>query len=211
MDGRTAVLRVAEVLHELNADFIALQEVWYDQAQMLARAIGYEFAFAPARRHRGFPYGNASLSRASLEASRNIDLTAGREPRLALRSDLDLGGWKLHIFNVHLGTAWSERRRQAALLLSEELLRAGDLSAPRVILGDFNEWTTGRVTRALRAEFPHARQPRRSFPGLLPVLALDALYYDRPLQQLRLYHHRTRRALLASDHLPLVGEFETAR
>ena len=42
----------------------------------------------------------------------------------------------------------------------------------------------------------------------MPVLHLDHIYYDGPLELKALRLHRTRKALVASDHLPLVAEFE---
>jgi endonuclease/exonuclease/phosphatase family metal-dependent hydrolase len=51
---------------------------------------------------------------------------------------------------------------------------------------------------------------RRTYPGLLPVLHLDHFYYDKHLQLEKFSLVRTRLALMASDHLPLVGEFRLA-
>jgi endonuclease/exonuclease/phosphatase family metal-dependent hydrolase len=48
--------------------------------------------------------------------------------------------------------------------------------------------------------------PRRT-PGLLPLLHLDHIYYDEKLRLERLTLSRTRKALVASDHLPLAAEF----
>ena len=50
-------------------------------------------------------------------------------------------------------------------------------------------------------------QRSRTYPGVLPFLHLDHIYYDRALELERLVLCRTRKALVASDHLPLVGEF----
>ncbi len=48
----------------------------------------------------------------------------------------------------------------------------------------------------------------RSYPGIVPVLHLNHIYYDDALRLCDFRLHRTRKALLASDHLPLVAEFE---
>ena len=46
-----------------------------------------------------------------------------------------------------------------------------------------------------------------TYPGLFPFLHLDHMYFDSALkiEGLRLYKSRT--ALIASDHLPLIADF----
>lgn len=41
----------------------------------------------------------------------------------------------------------------------------------------------------------------------MPLLSLDHFYYDPPLELERARLWRTRKALIASDHLPLVADF----
>ena len=83
------------------------------------------------------------------------------------------------------------------------------------MLGDFNEWTHGLASRLLGEELESAdlRQhlrTRRTYPGAFPLLHLDHIYYDRTLRLARLALHRSRTALVASDHLPLVADFRLA-
>jgi endonuclease/exonuclease/phosphatase family metal-dependent hydrolase len=87
-----------------------------------------------------------------------------------------------------------------------------ELQSPAIVLGDFNEWTRGLATRLLRSHLLSADvrahpQRSRTYPGLLPFLHLDHIYYDPALRLESLSLHRTRKALMASDHLPLVGDF----
>jgi endonuclease/exonuclease/phosphatase family metal-dependent hydrolase len=116
----------------------------------------------------------------------------------------------LHIFNVHLGTAARERREQAQLI-DERLLKAIDVSGQRIVMGDFNDWNHGLVTRTLSNEFNltdlAAHLPRtRAYPALLPVLHLDHIYLDHRLTIEKARVHRNRLSLIASDHLPLVAD-----
>jgi endonuclease/exonuclease/phosphatase family metal-dependent hydrolase len=79
-------------------------------------------------------------------------------------------------------------------------------------MGDFNEWTSGLATRLLSAQLESADVRGhlgrwRTYPGLLPMLHLDHIYYDRSLHLERLRLCRTAKSLVASDHLPLVAEF----
>jgi endonuclease/exonuclease/phosphatase family metal-dependent hydrolase len=47
---------------------------------------------------------------------------------------------------------------------------------------------------------------RRTYPGFFPILHLDHIYYEGNVQVMRVELPRTRRSLIASDHLPLVAE-----
>ena len=224
MDRRVDPARIAAVLAGVNADLVALQEVLSirgaapedDQAAFIAsRLAGYEVYFGENRKLRGGAYGNAILSRLPVRLTRNYDLTwKGCERRGCLRADVELApGTLLHFFNVHLGTAFLERRFQGRRLLSLDVLKSPALAGPRVVVGDFNEWTRGLASRLMTGEFEsvdlrlHTGR-RRTYPGLLPLLHLDHFYFDHHLKLRDFKLHRTRHSLLASDHLPLVAEFE---
>jgi endonuclease/exonuclease/phosphatase family metal-dependent hydrolase len=210
MDGKVSAARVARVLHEIPADVIALQEVLgHEQAETIAEKLGMPFVLGENRKYDGLAYGNVVLSRFPIHSSHNYDLSVkGREERGCLRADLELPGSEvLHLFNVHLGTGLMERRNQGRRLVASQLLGDLALEAPRILLGDFNEWTRGLTTKLLRAHMKSADFRWRSYPGLLPVLHLDHIYYDPALTLKRIKVHRSRLSLLASDHLPLVGDF----
>jgi endonuclease/exonuclease/phosphatase family metal-dependent hydrolase len=154
-----------------------------------------------------------TLSRWRFELVRQVDLTvSGREERGVLRTDIRIGHQLVHIFNVHLGTAHRERRKQAIRLMDVDLLRAVDISGPRIVLGDFNDWTHGLVTRTLSAEFHFgdlaAHLPRaRNYPAILPLVHLDHIYCDHEIKVAGVRFQRDRRSLIASDHLPYRREY----
>jgi len=223
LDWRVRPDRIVEVLREIDADIVAFQEVvrapnvrGEDQARFIATELGYQSCFGENRRVDGAPYGNLLLSRFHMRASRNHDIsTDGRERRGCLRADIAIGDTTLHVFNVHLGTSFFERRRQAQMLVSREILQRYDLAGPRIILGDFNEWTRGLTSRLLAGYLESADLRRhlsqsRTYPGVLPFLRLDHMYFDRTLELEQLILHRSRTALVASDHLPLVADFRTS-
>ncbi|HVB35147.1 MAG TPA: endonuclease/exonuclease/phosphatase family protein [Patescibacteria group bacterium] len=223
MDGRVRPERIAEVLGEIDADIVALQEVistpdsrgHEDQAGFLAHETGLKFVLGETRRRGGRPYGNLLLSRFPIRAVANYDISApGREPRCCLRADLGLDRNNLlHVFNVHLGTSFFERRHQARRLIGPSILGHPWLNGPRIVLGDFNEWTRGLATRLLAARMAtvdiesHLGR-KHTYPGILPVLNLDHIYFDRHLEVRMVELHRTSTALVASDHLPLVAELK---
>lgn len=220
LDGRTRIERIARVLEAIGADIVALQEVVSHagftiedhQAGYLAQRFGYFHIVGETRKHRGGVYGNVTLSRWNFEHTRHVDLSvSGREERGVLRTDIRLGARLVHVFNVHLGTGHLERRKQATRLIDRDVLKAVDISGPRIVLGDFNEWTRGLVTRTLSREFHltdlrvHLAQTR-AYPSGLPLLSLDHIYLDHHFQVERAHFHRSRLSLIASDHLPLVAD-----
>ena len=221
MDGRVRPGRIADVLEEINADVVALQEVLSipghreeaDQATFLAERLGMRQIHAEARRLRGGVYGNVLLTRFPIRRWHNLDIShADREQRSVLRADLEIDGRYLHFFNVHLGTSYFERRYQAGALFEDRILRAPDLHGERILLGDLNEWTRGLVTRRLTRELrridlevPFAR--RRTFPAMLPLLHLDYIYFEHTLRARDAFFHHSRLSLVASDHVPLVADF----
>lgn len=226
-DRKTSPERIIEVIRALGADILCLQEVvdapqgtrTYDQAGEIARAFPeYTCCFGTNRPLRGGNYGNMTLTRFPLRHWRNYDLThRKREERGVLQTDIEIGdGQTLHVFNVHLGTSYLERRSQATRLLSSDVLGQAKLTNPRLVVGDFNEWTRGLTTRLLKKSFKtfqpqHGLQFPRTFPGMLPLVSLDYYYYEPPLDLEEAWLIRTRRALVASDHLPLIAEFSVGK
>src|SRR5437762_9454089 len=96
MDGRTSIKRIAHVLAGLDADIVALQEVFAlcdskeGQVEALASELGLTSAFGCTRHHKGQPYGNAILTRWAILGSRDMDISwAHRERRGCIRADLE--------------------------------------------------------------------------------------------------------------------------
>ncbi len=235
MDMKFLPQRIISVLQEIDADIICLQEVvnipegaglkWidpietaadvFDQAGQIARAFPeHVSAFGENRPFRNGMYGNMTLTRVPLRRWRNFDVSRrGRERRGILETELaGKDGRSFHVFNVHLGTGHMERRFQGRLLVHGRILSRPDVKGPRLVIGDFNEWTRGLTTRLLRKSFQTFR-PRyagrfsRTYPGLLPILSLDHCFYEPPLRLEGARLWRTRTSLMASDHLPLVADF----
>ena len=224
LDGRVRPERIAQVLKETGADVIALQEVMgmdhadrqHNQVCWIADELGFQYRVGSNRCLYGAAYGNAVLTRLPIASSHNHDLTWRKsEPRGCLEVLIEFGGPEamhhLRIFNVHLGTGYFERRYQSKKLL-DIMNHNSSEAAPRLVLGDFNEWPRGLTSHLLETHFntaePRGRFGRtRSYPGILPLAHVDHIYYDSPLEATRVTIHRSRLALIASDHLPVVAEF----
>jgi endonuclease/exonuclease/phosphatase family metal-dependent hydrolase len=216
MDRRTMPARVAQVIRELNADVIALQEVigagpnGAGQAEEIGAALGMGWVMTSVRHLRNHLFGNVVLSRFPIVHHSQYDLSWRTcEPRACQRADLEVGGGTLHIYNVHLGTAVLERRYQATRLAA--FVHDKRVEGPKVILGDFNEWMRGLATNTLSSLFQsidifeHLKR-RRTYPGIFPVLHLDHIYYEGHVEVRGMELVRSRTALMASDHLPLVAD-----
>lgn len=212
LDRRRDLDRIASVIAETQADVVGLQEVLRDdgrpdadQAAYLASRLGMTVVMGETRPYGTGTYGNAVLTRLPVLASTRCDLSCGlREPRGALRVDLAVDDTALHIFNCHFGLAFRERRAQLQLLAT--FIRDTTCEGPRVVMGDFNEWHRGPVTRGLRREFSSPmRRMRRTHPAVFPLFQLDRIYWDVELQGEDFHVHRSRLARVASDHLPVVA------
>jgi endonuclease/exonuclease/phosphatase family metal-dependent hydrolase len=226
LDGKISPARVLEVIQQLDADVICLQEVVhapdgpgrFNQAEQIAMGLPeYTWVFGNNRPLYGGAYGNMTLTRLPIAEWRNHDLThRKREERGVLQTDLALSyGQILRVFNIHLGTGYMERRHQARRLLGESVLTQPESNHPRLVLGDLNEWTRGLTTKLLRNEFQtfrpqHVWRFPKTFPGLIPLMTLDHLYFEAPLSLVKTRLWRSRQALVASDHLPLTATFDVA-
>jgi endonuclease/exonuclease/phosphatase family metal-dependent hydrolase len=219
MDKRLDLARIADVIAETHADVIGLQEVSRgagrhddDQAAFLAARLGMELVMGETRAHGRGTYGNAVLTRLPVLASARCDLSWGdREPRGCLRVDIGAGDATLHVFTCHLGLHPTERRRQLSVL-SEFIAVSHQLPGPRILMGDFNEWHFGPITRGLRREFSSPmRRMRRTHPSWFPLFKLDRIYWDVALLGREFHVHQSRLARMASDHLPVISTLSVTR
>jgi endonuclease/exonuclease/phosphatase family metal-dependent hydrolase len=118
----------------------------------------------------------------------------------------------MYFFAVHLGTSFIERRHQARRLISPDLLGADEYSGHRIVAGDFNEWTRGLATQLLStymrsADITIHLKRSTTYPGIVPFMHLDHIYYDPDFELREMHLYRTPLSLLASDHLPLIATF----
>ncbi len=216
LDRRVQPDRIAAVLATIDPDVVALQEVigpglaGPGHAERLGAALGMGWVMAPTRELRRHQFGNAVLSRYPIRDHQQHDLSWKTcEPRTGQRVTIDVGsGRLLQLYNIHLGTALLERRYQAGRLATWIHSRRG---GPKIVLGDFNEWSRGLATAVLSEQlrsvdlYVHLKR-RRTYPGFFPVLHLDHIYVWGDVEVRKVELPRTRLAMIASDHLPLVAD-----
>jgi endonuclease/exonuclease/phosphatase family metal-dependent hydrolase len=213
-DGACVPYRVAEVLADLGADIVALQEVdsrlpehGVDQLALFARLLHARPIAGPTLRHRRGAYGNALLVRRPVLRVHRLDLSVpGREPRGALDVTLDVGGLFVRVMATHLGLSRRERARQVRRLL--EAHRAHP-PLPTLLLGDVNEWLPGcGIRRALDAYFgPTGHGP--TFPARWPLFVLDRIFVQPLAALVDIGVVVSRAARLASDHLPVRARLDS--
>ncbi|WP_158414015.1 endonuclease/exonuclease/phosphatase family protein [Geoalkalibacter subterraneus] len=212
-DGQQDLQRVAQVINDLAADVVALQEVHVRfggeaqrrQLDFLAQATEMSPVCGATMMRPDGHYGNAVLVRTPILREQLHDLSfSGREPRgvIDLLLETDLG--PVRFLATHLGLRPSERRHQVRRLLAW-IERA---EHPVVLAGDFNEWFPwGRAARWLTRPFLSQRSPR-TFPAKYPLFGLDRIFVAPPLRVMQLDAVDQGFARIASDHLPLLALIE---
>jgi endonuclease/exonuclease/phosphatase family metal-dependent hydrolase len=212
-DGRRDVARIVDILREIDADVIGLQEVEsrhgrseIDQAENLAAALGMACIEGPLLHHaeRGW-YGNALLTRLEVRAVRRVLFESyGVEARGAILCDLRTDdGTRWRVMTTHLDLRSRHRRRQFATLLDQLVPSPRE---PTALLGDFNEWWSR--SRGLTELRRHAELPPSppTFPAWLPALRLDRIAFAGCRLCGAVRRHRTPLTRRASDHLPIFAD-----
>jgi endonuclease/exonuclease/phosphatase family metal-dependent hydrolase len=211
-DGKYSPERIADVILEMRADLVALQEITLDHAGDLVAHLekttgmltvdGTIFDRGVGR------YGNVLLSRYGVLEQRLHDLSySGSEPRGVIDTVLMIEGHPLRVLATHLGLTSPERTdqiRRLANLLTDDL-------HPTVLLGDFNVWLIMRPFAELR-NLGFTYTDIRTFPTWpFPLLSLDRIFVRAPVVIKRCSRHDSPNSWIASDHFPVVAEVEVAR
>jgi endonuclease/exonuclease/phosphatase family metal-dependent hydrolase len=227
-DRRLDVGRVADVIAALAPDIVALQEVdvgrartgGVDQAHRLAERLGMAFHFNAALRVDEELYGDAILTTLPERLIKAGPLPGyaripGLESRGALWVAVELDGKSIQVITTHLGLVPREQQRQAAAMAGDQWLGSASRRDPLILLGDFNATPVAVAYRTLAARLTDAHRAlgRRkgriaTFPSAMPVLRIDHIFFGAGVRVTGLTVANNPRARLASDHLPLVMDFE---
>ncbi len=226
-DGRLSPGRIADVIAAYEPDVVALQELdvrrartgGIDQAHAIAQALGMQMHFHASLRVVEEEYGNAILTHrpSRLVKAGPLPGRTGRsapEPRGALWASVNLGGTDVQVITTHLGLRRSERLMQVDCLLGPQWLGHPACREPVILLGDFNASPRSRAFQRLasrlrdaQAAMPHQRA-KCTFPSRMPVLRIDHAFVSRSVHVVRVESVRSPMARAASDHLPLMIEFQ---
>jgi endonuclease/exonuclease/phosphatase family metal-dependent hydrolase len=208
--------RIARYIRRWRIDVALLQEVdrfrrrsrYLDMPRVLAQQTGMEVAFGNnVRRGPRSQYGVATLSRFPITLRRNTHLPKrpGFQQRGLLRTDLDVAGTTVSVFNTHLDhLSTSMRIRQLAAV--RPLVRAVD--HPVVLGGDLNATPDSAVLALARTFVRDAwadagSGPGRTGPALAPRRRIDYLTYTPPL----VVTHAEVMPVVISDHRAVRARF----
>lgn len=228
-DRRRNPQRVLDVLHEIDADVVALQEadkrfggrgsavpheLIDDHGIYIPVPIGVrhrrrlektrqraEKLLKVNTRNIGW-HGNALLIKPHIGVLdvAAIDLPT-LEPRGAIMAELLIGDWPVRVVGLHLDLSGLWRRRQMRAII--EAIAARPQAMPTVLMGDTNEWRIAAgCLKELEPEFRIA-PTGPSFHSRHPVAPLDRIIVDTKLKIDAAGVHMSASARRASDHLPI--------
>ncbi|HKX92680.1 MAG TPA: endonuclease/exonuclease/phosphatase family protein [Sphingomicrobium sp.] len=236
-DRRRDPHRVLEVLHEIDADIVALQEAdkrfggrgsavphelidSHSHYKPVHLGVRHKRAFEKARKHAdrllkvdtrniGW-HGNAILVKPHIGVldCAALDLPT-LEPRGAVMAELLIGDQPLRVVGMHLDLSGLWRKRQVRSIV--EAIAARPQKMPTILMGDTNEWRT--VTGCLKDLEPdfHLAPTGPSFHARRPVAALDRIIVHKDLSIEAAGVHSSVAARRASDHLPIWARLHAAR
>ena len=215
-DRRRNPQRVLDVLHEIDADVIALQEA--DKrfggrgAAVPHELIDEHGMYKPGgkrvdallridTRNIGW-HGNAILVKQHIGV---IDCAAldlpTFEPRGAVLAELLIHDTPVRVIGMHLDLSGLWRRRQIRAILDAVAKRRQQM--PTILMGDTNEWRdVGGFLHDLGPDF-HIAPTGPSFHSRHPVAQLDRIIVDRNFRIDASGVHMSASARRASDHLPI--------
>ncbi len=217
LDRRRDPMRVLDVLREIDADVIALQEAdrrfgakaCVIPLHMLEDHSPWKAVPFGARAGSMGWHGNVVLVRkdALVIDSEAIHLPA-LEPRGAVMADVRVNGVAVRIVGMHLDLSGLWRRKQANTITSH--VDACATRHPTVMMGDLNEWSAGSgCLRDFGKNYAFAATGP-SFHVRRPVARLDRIMVSRDVRVVAAGAHQSAASRKASDHLPIWAVLETA-
>lgn len=210
-DGVFDPLRIKNVILQLDADIVVLQEadarfgereglLDLDYLHLMG---GYRSIFSPDSNSRSHGWhGNVVLYRNGIVNHVHQLELPGLEPRGALIVDFVIGEASFRLLAVHLGLLRRSRKKQV-----EAIIEAADPHPLRhvIVIGDMNEWRLERrsALELFKSHFVEISAKLPSYPSRYPVLPLDRLFVSRGLRVESLSVVDTPLTRIASDHLPV--------
>lgn len=210
LDARRRPRRILEVIAEIDPDILALQEA--DRRfgprecalprEMIDQLTDYAVVPLSTRDRSIGWHGNAILVRRSIRirGQKRVALPSF-DPRGAVIAELEVQGRHMRVIATHLSLFKSIRARQLEILFN--MLDLDEDCPPSVILGDLNEWRRSVLGKRAREAQYRVATTGPSFPALVPLANLDRIIVSSGLSVGEFGVHRSPKARIASDHLPV--------
>lgn len=213
--------KIAEVINQVDPDFVALQEVDFKTNRArnydLATELGLRTKMAPlfgkAMDFDGGGYGEGILSKYPIIASRNIPLphSAGNEPRAALEVMVELAsGDTIQFIGTHL-----EHQQQSTDRLSQVQginNEFTDNKYPTILAGDLNDTPQSKPISLLKRFWKDVsgKNSEFTYPSKNPHKKIDYIFY-RPADSWKVLENKVICDSIASDHCAVFSVLELVK
>jgi endonuclease/exonuclease/phosphatase family metal-dependent hydrolase len=220
-DGEYNLQRLANVINGAKPDLVALQEVdvgvkrsgRVHQARRLAELTNMSVRYGPTQHYEGGLYGNAVLSRlpildVQIQPLPYTESTADRTtyPRGAIEVLLrPTNGESLRFISTHFQHNVPEDRVAEARAINRLF---ANQDVPCILAGDMNATPDSEPVRILQEQWTNAIDEQHSptAPSREPRSRIDYVFYRGP--SLKMIHSEVIEDSMASDHRPVLVEFE---
>lgn len=182
---------IRHAIRTVDSDFVMLQEVMgldshsdprrcNNQFEFLADSVWDHAAYGKNAIYESGHHGNAILSKFPFVEWHNTDISRFFFSQRGILLGKTNNG--IYLACTHFGLLKVERRPQLKALTAL-INRYVPADAPLIIGGDFNDWRlelNREIKRALQVKEAHTEvygKPARTFPGKLPLLPMDRLYF----------------------------------
>lgn len=218
------IARTAEVIAEINADVIGLNEVYTVgesedfclQEEKLAKLAGYPYyVFAMGKEFEWGTIGNAILSKypilnvkkiavpAPAESERNPNENSWYEDRVLLCVEIEVEGKNVCVISTHFGLNPTEQRR-----IVDAICKEIDGRSEVVLMGDFNVLPDSEFLSPLYARLKSVAKEvgnnEFTFATYAPQIQIDYIFVPKTANVKGYEVHKNR----VSDHRPISAEIE---
>lgn len=219
-DGIYSLNRIIRIIRAQSPHIVCLNEVDFktdrtfgeDQARKIAASLGMEFTYA-----KNFPFedgwhGNAILTRFPIVFSENkiFKSKESLENRSLLHTILKCGVKRIHFCATQLSADSSESASQSNELLSSVLDL--ELNEPVIIAGDFNMEPFYQRIKEITFYFldigSYLEPEGSTYPGINPEKRVDYIFSNELLIPTSVNIIQDEMTAVASDHLPMVVQFQ---
>jgi len=235
IDGKVDVERIAKLIDSLKVDLVALQEVdrgvertkKIDIMKILSDKTGLNYSFFKNIDYQGGEYGNGILSRFPIVKQDNLHYKMIREgeQRGLLQTIVKIDEDEIAYMNTHIDYRQDDTERVMNVEEIRDLVKTKYNEFPMIICGDFNDLPESRTHVLMKENFVDIWELKGegdgfTYPTENPEKRIDYIFFRLP--EVKTGKNDKGKFKLnplfieviestASDHLPLVSDFEIER